>query len=167
MFKAGDYVVKANAGICVIEGIEKKKITEYSEEKEYYVLIPLEDKNSRLFVSTSLADLSLRMAMDEEDAKKFIRSIPDISEYWIESDKVREKRYKEAIKSNDPKALVGIIKSLYHRSNKRIGQGKKVTVIDDRYFKLAENTLYSELSHALGEKRDKMREIIADVIGSL
>lgn len=161
MYKVGDYVVKANTGICVIEEITKRKITEESPEKDYYVLSPLDDKRSRLFVPVSSEAANLRMAMDRTQAMELIRSIPSIKECWIDSDKLREKKYKEAIKSNDPVELVSIIKNLYIRNRERQEQGKKVTAIDDRYFKMAENTLYCELAHALDEDKDDMRRIIS------
>lgn len=44
--------------------------------------------------------------------------------------------------------LVKIIKNMYLRRQERISSGKKATVLDDRYFKLAEDKLYSELVFA-------------------
>lgn len=167
MFKVGDYVVKANVGICVIEEITRKKITEESPEKDYYVLSPLSDNRSRLFVPVLAGEVGLRMAMDKDEAMNLIRSIPDIEECWIDSDKLREKKYKEAIKSNDPVVLVGIIKNLFIRSHERLEQGKKVTAVDDRYFKMAENALYGELAYALGRDKADMQHFISECMEDL
>lgn len=59
---------------------------------------------------------------------------------------------------------MGIIKNIYHRKKVRNEQGKKNTAVDERYFKIAENTLYSELAFAVGKKKDEMQELIAATI---
>ena len=40
---------------------------------------------------------------------------------------------------------MGIIKLICDRKEERVRQGRKVTAVDGRYFKLAENLLYGEL----------------------
>ncbi len=164
MYKKGDYVVKANTGICLISDIIMKRLSELEPEKEYYVLIPLEDNRARLFVPTASDASNMRNALNEEEAWKLIKAIPEIEVKWIESDRMREKEYKEVMRSNDPVALVSIIKNLYIRNREREERGKKVTAIDDRYFKLAENTLYSELAHALGKNKNDMRAVISETL---
>lgn len=167
MFKIGEYVVKANTGICVIDDITMKQLAETVPPKEYYILIPLNDKNARIFVPTESEASNMRAALTEEEAWSLIKSIPDIAVRWIESDKTREREYKEVMRSNDPAALVSIIKNLYVRNREREEMGKKVTAVDDRYFKLAENTLYSELAHALGRDKEDMKAIISETIDSM
>ena len=39
---------------------------------------------------------------------------------------------------------------MYFRKRERTAQGKKVTALDEKYLKAAENELYSELSLILG-----------------
>lgn len=163
MFKVGDYVIKANIGICMIQEIVNKKISEDLPERDYYVLIPMDDLRSKIYVPVYSDASNLRKAMDEDAARKLIRSIPDIEACWIESDKLREKKYKEVMRSNDPVALVSIIKDLYQRNQKRLDQGKKITAVDDRYFKMARNTLYAELAYALGEDKGNLECLITEI----
>lgn len=58
------------------------------------------------------------------------------------------------------KRLVGIIKTLYLRKQERVDAGKKNTAVDERYFKLAENHLHSELAFALQIEKANVNEII-------
>lgn len=58
------------------------------------------------------------------------------------------------------KRLVGIIKTLYLRKQERVDAGKKNTALDERYFKLAENHLHSELAFALQIEKANVNEII-------
>ena len=164
MYKIGEYVVKANTGICKIDEIVMRSLAEGMEEKEYYVLIPVDDPRAKVFVPVASDKSNMRRAMDEKEAWDFIDSIPVIDVKWIESDKSREQEYKKAMRSNDPRHLVGIIKNLYLRSLERENQGKKATAVDDRYFKMAENALNSELAHALGKDKNVIRDLIAESI---
>ena len=164
MYLKGEFVVKANTGVCIVEDILLRRLTENSDEKEYYCLAPIADSRSKVFVPVDSDKSNLRKAMDHDEALAFIKAIPDIEVKWIDSDKNREQEYKNAMRSNDPTALVGIIKNLYFRNKDRLEHGKKVTAIDDRYFKLAEGALYSEMAHALDKKAEDMKQIIMNSI---
>ena len=79
---------------------------------------------------------------------------------WIPNDKQREATYKEAMRTCDYRAWVSIVKTLYVRREERISQGKKITALDERYMKVAENELYSELSLSLGVPKEDMERYI-------
>ena len=96
--------------------------------------------------------------VSKEDAIQFIKSIPDINEKDILNEKMREQEYKTAILSGNNESIVSIIKLLYARKQKRIEQGKKTTTIDDRYFKQAEDMLFSELSCVLDVPKENMEQ---------
>ncbi|WWR16540.1 CarD family transcriptional regulator [Lachnospiraceae bacterium JLR.KK008] len=164
MYEIGDYVIKANNGVCRIENITHLDLPNANQNRLYYLLIPLDNKSSKLYVPTDASPDGLRKALTEDQAWDVIRNIPQVEAAWITNDKLREQAYKEAIHSCDPNALISIIKNLYIRKKQRSEQGKKSTATDDRYFKLAEDNLYAELAFALGKEKNEMRQIIADTI---
>ena len=92
--------------------------------------------------------------------------IPDIEELWEKDDKVREMRYKEAIRSCNPREWIQIIKTSYLRQQQRKAIGKKATTVDERYFKAAEEHLYAELSIALGVPKDEVKDYIQTRLGT-
>ena len=47
---------------------------------------------------------------------------------------------------------------------KRLAEGKKITVSDERFFKLAEDSLYGELAISLGLEKDKVRDYVTERI---
>ena len=98
----------------------------------------MEDEKETIYVPVSNSDSALRPCLTEENAWKLIEKIPEISTPWTENEKMREQKYKEAIKANDPKALVVIIKMIYQRKQQRLAQGKKCTATDTKYFQIAE-----------------------------
>ena len=53
---------------------------------------------------------------------------------------------------------------MYHRKQRRTAQGKKNTSVDEHFFKLAENNLYTELAFAIGKNREDMQALIAERI---
>jgi CarD family transcriptional regulator len=98
--------------------------------------------------------------MNTDDAWRLIKEMKSVDEAMVENEREREKLYKEAINSRDPKQLISIMKTLYIRKQKRLEEGKKTTAVDERYFKLAENQLYSELAFALRVQKSELNRII-------
>lgn len=160
MYEIGDYVVKPGTGVCRVEGILHPDISGADKQQLYYLFVPLADKKQKVYVPTNTADTNYRKAMTEKEAWDFIEKIPQIGELWIENEKLRDRRYKEAVQSGVPEDLVAIIKMTYLRKKKRSEQGKKSTVSDERYFKLAESYLYSELGFALNKDKDEVSQLI-------
>lgn len=164
MFEIGDFVIKANNGICRVDNIGHLDIASANKERLYFFLTPLNEANTKLYVPTDRADNALRRVITEDEAWKFIDEIPKIDEAWISDDKQREQKYKEAIQSCNPEKLMSIIKSMYARMQKRTAQGKKNTSVDEHFFKIAENNLYTELAFAIGKNKEDMQNIITQKI---
>lgn len=164
MFEVGDFVMKANNGICRVDDIGHLNIASANKERLYFFLTPLNEANTKLYVPTDKENNGLRRVITEAEAWKFIDEIPQIAEAWISDDKQREQKYKEAIQSCDLERLMSIIKSMYARMQKRTAQGKKNTSVDEHFFKIAENNLYTELAFAIGKNKEDMYHIIAEKI---
>ena len=165
MFVIGEYVIHANNGICQVREVTQLNPT--GSKKDYYLLVPLGEKGSKIYTPVSNDNVAVRRVMTEEEAWELIDDIPNIDELWVDNDKIREARYKESVRSSDCRELVKIIKALYFRKQRRLSEGKKSTATDDKYFKIAEENLYSELTFAIGKEKDDMKELIADRIGEL
>nr|MBQ8253677.1 CarD family transcriptional regulator [Lachnospiraceae bacterium] len=164
MFEVGDYVINANNGICKVEDKVHLDLPMGNKDKLYYLIVPIGEKNTKLYIPVDSEKQRIRKVMDEEQALRVIDEIPGIEAVWIINDKQREQRYKEAIFSCEPKQLVGILKCMYLRNMQRSAEGKKNTTIDERYFKLAENNLHSELAFAMRKDMDEIKQLIADRI---
>ena len=160
MFQIGEYVVKANTGVCRVMDITMYSVSEDDEKKECYLLCPYSNAAARLYVPVESDRCRMRQIMSREEARDLLERVRDIHAAVIESEKLREQEYKDAIKSNDPESLVRIIKNLNIRMKEREQQGKKSTAVDERYLGLAEAALYTELATALGKELAEMREII-------
>ena len=166
MFEIGDFVVKANNGICRIDDIGYLDIASANKKRLYFYLVPIEESNTKLYVPVDKKDSGIRKVVTEEEAWKIIDEIPEIEEAWITDDKQREQKYKETIQSCDLEKLISIIKNMYNRKQKRTAMGKKSTSIDEHFFKVAENNLYTELAFAIGKNKEDMKQIICEKIAA-
>lgn len=84
VYAIGDYVIKANDGVCKVEDILHLDIPDTDKNKLYYLLIPVADKGGKLYLSTEKADQNLRKVLSEREAWEVIKKIPDIEAMWIE-----------------------------------------------------------------------------------
>ena len=164
MYEIGEYLVKPMEGLCKIEDILHLDVEGIDKNRLYYLLRPMEEKNRTIYVPVDTTDSGIRKAMTEEEAWQLIEKIPGIEEIWVSNEKIREQIYKEKIKSCHPEDLVAIIKVTYQRRKKRMDQGKKSTIADDRFFRIAENHLYSELAFALQKDKSEICQLIKDTV---
>lgn len=167
MFEKGGYIVYGTTGVCEIEDITAPDMKGVAGNRLYYVLSPCFQKGNRIFTPVDSEKVTIRAVMTGEEAVALVDKIPEIEELWEKDDKLREKRYKEAIRSCDPKEWIRIIKTSYLRQEERRAQGKKATTVDERYFRSAEEHLYSELAVALEMPREEIKSYIKERMNKL
>ena len=161
MFQKGEYVIYGSNGICLVQDITTLNIPGVDKNRKYYLLKPVYMSGSTVYTPVDTAETSLRHALSKEEADSLIESIPDIPLITLSDEKTLGKTYKEYIRSNNCKAWVQLIKTIYLRKENRLMKGYKITALDNRYFNLAESSLYGELSIALGKSRDEVKSYIA------
>lgn len=164
MFQKGDYVICGNNGICCVQDVTTLDISGVDKKRKYYLLKPVFQSTSTVYVPLDAADKSIRKASSRQEADELIQSIPNIPLIPLADEKALERTYKEYMHEGSCVAWIKLIKTIYLRKEKRILKGCKVTAVDSRYFKLAEDFLYGELSVALNISRDEVRNYIAKSI---
>lgn len=160
MFQKGEYVVSGNKGVCVVDDITTLDISGVDREREYYILKPVYMAGSTVYVPVDTADNSMRRVLSREEADKLISEIPEIPLISISNDKLLEQEYRGCMKTNDCAEWIRIIKTIYLRKQKRIEAGRKVTAVDAKYFRLAEDNLYGELAISLQMPRGEVEDYI-------
>lgn len=161
MYQIGEFIVKATNGVCEVKDLVHLDFSDTDSKKLYYLLVPVTDQAGKIYMPAT-SSAAVRKVMTKQEAMAFIQKIPSVNEPWIDNEKTRERSYKEAITSNDPERLVGIIKLICDRKEERVRQGRKVTAVDERYFKLAENLLYAELEVALDKDKEEVHRLIQE-----
>lgn len=149
MYKIGELVVYGTYGVCEISNIGSIDLPMIDKTKQYYTLTPYYKREDVVYASVENDSTIMRSVITKEDANALIKQIPDIKETVISNEKERENTYKTTIRTCDVTQLIGIIKTISRRKNERLINGKKVTVLDERYLKQASEQLYGELAVAL------------------
>ncbi|MCM1112664.1 MAG: CarD family transcriptional regulator [Muribaculum sp.] len=161
MFRKGEYVVSGNKGVCVVEDITTLDIAGVDKKREYYILKPVYLSGSTVYVPVDAAEGSLRKVLSREEADRLIRGIRDIPLITIANDKLLEQEYRGCMRTNDCTEWIRIIKTIYLRKQKRQEAGRKVTAVDAKYYRLAEDNLYGELAVSLQIPRTEVEGYIA------
>lgn len=166
MFAVGDYIIYGNHGVCKVEKIGTVSLPMADKNKVYYTLRPIYKSESVVYAPMENPKSIIRPVLTKEGADMLIEEIPQLESVWIANEREREVQYKAALKSCDCRELIRIIKTLYCRKMDRIRDGKKVTVLDERYFRQAEEQLYGELAFVLKMERSEMGDYLTERLSS-
>lgn len=160
MFQVNEVIVYGKHGVCKIIAKGKIDMPMIDKNKEYYTLMPCKEKATIVYAPVENNKTIMRYVLTLEEVNNLLKEVPNLQEIPIENEREREICYKETLGSCDCRELIRIIKTLYLRKQARLESGKKTTAVDERYFYLAEDQLYGELSFVLGKTKD---EIIKDI----
>lgn len=149
MFKVDDVIVYGTQGVCRIECIEEKSVA--GAKKNYYVLKPVNDRGSTIFAPTDNAHVlkKMRRLLTKDEIIELIDSMPDENTAWINNDNDRKEYYKQVLAGGDRVELIRLIKAIYDHRKAREADGKRLHMIDEHFFKEAEQVLYNEFQYVL------------------
>lgn len=160
MLAVGQTVVYGTQGVCTVRDVSMLKLGK--TKGEYYVLSPLDDPGSTVYVPIANEKLRSRLhpvlSGDEADAL-IIEAINEPLE-WIVSDNERKTVCDEIVKNGDRKQLMRLIAMLYRRREALKDQKKHFHNVDAQYLKTAERMLHGELAYALGISADEVADYI-------
>ncbi len=160
MFDVGDYIVYGHNGICQVVDITHPDVSGADTHRLYYVLVPEKTKDGKLFCPADNDKIVLRKVISAEEAKEIMQEAKDIEPMSITNERMKDDSYKQVLKNPDLRQWVQFIKALLLRKKEREESGKKITATDERYLKIAEEGLCSELAIATGQDKDYIRQII-------
>ena len=160
MFAIGDYIVYGTTGVCKVEAIGRLQKDGFPADVEYYTLAPSYVKGSTIYARVEGTKVLMRPVMTRSEIDQLIAEIEAIEPLVVTDEKKREEIYREVLKSGDLRKIISAIKLLCKRKEERLLQGKKVTASDDKYFKLAEDSLLGELAIVLGMDKASVREYL-------
>lgn len=161
MFKIGEYVVCGSNGVCVIKDITTLHINGVDKNRKYYILKPVYAETSTVYVPVDTLQTKMRKVLSREEAALLLESIPQIQTLTIKDEKTVEAQYKECMQSNNCNELVRLLKTLHFRKKGRLEKGHKVTAVDSRYYRMAEDNLCGELAIVLELSRSEIEDRIA------
>ena len=167
MFSKGEYIICGSNGVCMIEDICSPPLAGVDKKRKYYALQPVYQKTCTVYTPVDNEKVIMRKILSHEEASDLINSVVTIEMIWDANDKVRESRYREAIRTFECNELIRIIKSLYIRKDERFAEGKKSLTTDDKYLHQAEELLYGEIAVALSMTKEAVCQCILERVRPL
>ncbi len=146
MYHAGEYIVYGTSGVCKVESVGDSPF-DPEENRKYYTLVPIYGTET-IYIPVD-SPVYTRPVITKAEAEKLINDIPSVEVEHIDvrSPRLIGEHYEAVLSTHDCHDLVQLIKTVYAKSKRN---GKRVSQIDQRYRKRAEDLLHSELSVALG-----------------
>lgn len=138
--------------------VYRKETCKIIEKKDgYYRLVPVNDTSIKYKVPVD--SNFLKKVITKEEIDRLLLEIPEINTIDL-GEKQIEQEYKDLMKSGTHEDLVKIIKTSYLRNQIRILNNKRISEIDDEYFRRAEKYLYEEIGIVLNLSFENTKEYI-------
>lgn len=165
MFEINDVIIYGTQGVCKIVDIEEKIIS--GAKKNYFVIKPICDNGATIFAPTDNAFVlkKMRRLLSKVEIDSLIDAMPNENAIWIQNDNERKDLYKKILAGGDHMEMMKMIRAVYAHKQEREAEGKRLHMIDERFFKDAEHILYNEFQYVLqlGSKEELMTYIVSRI----
>ncbi len=151
-FKPGDLVYYGETGVCRVEDIAVKAMP--NGDVECYKLAPVY-QSCAIFTPIQNECVNIRSIISADDAERLIGLIPSLKPEvcTLVNPRALTERYTAVLKSGESDKLLELICSIYIKRTDCIEKKKKLSAVDERFLKKAEDLLFGELAAALGTDR--------------
>lgn len=156
MYAAGELVVYGGEGVCRVEGVGAPSLPGMDKTRLYYTLSPL--YRSGQVMTPVDTQVLMRPLLTAEETAQLIAELDQLPEEQAESHSMRAIKdlYHQVLTSYDCRRLAGLIKGVCRRRSWAVHHGRKISQMDERYLKRAEDALYGELGAVLGLPREEV-----------
>ncbi|MBR5533981.1 MAG: CarD family transcriptional regulator, partial [Ruminiclostridium sp.] len=115
-YRSGDYVSYSCNGVCRIDGI-RQETTDKGPPKTFYILKPVTDPSSTIFVPTHSPLLLAKMKPlpSKEEVDALILASREEEMPWIEDRKLRAATFQTILKACNLKDLLGLVTCIYRK----------------------------------------------------
>lgn len=154
-FSIGDLIIYGETGVCRIEDIVEKEFM--GELRPCYKLQPLY-QSCMIFTPADNEAVFMRPIITCEEANALIDSYKTVQPEECPQASPRElsERYDKIIKLHDCAELIKLSVSIRAKREALIEKKKKLSAVDERYLKRAEDLLFGELAAALDMEKHAM-----------
>ena len=159
MFCVGQTVLYGSNGVCMVDDVTEKRIGK--TKMQYYVLKPLCNNTSTLFVPTANQQLvsKMRRILTEDEAEAILRNLPPCGD-WNDNKQERSEQFRAIITEGSCVELIRLIRLVRTHGQEQLAGGKRLHISDERFLKEAEKMVCEEFSLVLHISRDEVLERI-------
>ena len=161
MFQPGELIFYGSMGVCRVNKVSVPPFLKPGEEKEYYLLEPL-DQPGEIYIPVD-SKVYMRPVVKKEEADRLIDLIPSMRAEAYDTPVMQEltRHYSAAMDAHGCEELIRMIMSIYEKKRNRQQKNQKFGVVDETYMKRGEELLYTEFSVALGIPKTAVQSYIA------
>ena len=152
VMQIGTFVHYSTKGICQVREIETMKFS--SETKDYYVLVPVFDRNSKYYVPTDYDPqrIKIRSAIAPAMVEELMGYAKTCQPYeWVSNAHERKAKTEEILHSSDHKRILRLIKTLRCHEEHQKQIGKKMYLSDAKALRSALHIISDEFAFVRGE----------------
>ncbi len=164
MFACNDYVFHESGGVCRIDDIQTAPLEGMPADRQYYVMKPLDDRNSVIYIPVDSEQIFMRRLMDRAAAEELLDRIPFVRTIDESNAKLLRAKYVELMRLHDPVEWVRVIKTVHVRADLQGDKGRRLSETERSFAETAKRYLHTELSLALDVPRERIEEYITDRI---
>ncbi len=147
-FAIDELIIYGETGVCRVVDIVEKPFL--GVVQSCYQLQPIY-QSCAIFTPVNNCNVYMRPIITREEAEALIANMPSVSPEIVSASSPREltEKYDKIIKLHDCGKLIELTKSIYIKREKVLANKKKLSAIDERFLKKAEDLLFGELAAAL------------------
>ena len=129
-YRKGEYVRYACNGVCLVDDIRLDVPAGKGTPKEFYILKPVSNPASTIFVPTGSPALVEKMARlpNREELDQLILSVKDHPLPWIEDRKARLASFQTIVKACDLRELICLVVCISRRKRSLLASERRLPI---------------------------------------
>ena len=161
-YQKGDHVRYGTNGVCVIADIETMTSMDRRSVKDYYVLRPVAESGTKIFVPLYNPALLGKMhaILTREEINEAIRQSAADPLPWVGDRNRRSEAFKEILKTAEPFPLLQLCSCIHGRRLQLSQEGKRLSGSDEAILKQAERLVENEFAFSLDIPRSEVAAYI-------
>lgn len=168
-FAQGSVVAYRGAGICKVSRIEERRFAAASDIRRYYVLNPVDGKESTVYVPVDHPGLAERMrgVLSRSEIDELLDESRNDALDWVPDRKLRDAEYQRILNGGIKKDLLLMLRCIYLKKNEMLGSKKKLPVADEAALRRGETLVREEFAFALGLDQNDVQDYIQRALGQM
>ncbi len=164
MFEIGEKVLYNVNGVCEITDITQK--TFGKTIMKYYVLKPIYNESSTLFVPVNNENLVRKMKklMTKAQLDELLNEISQREIVWTENEVQRKEDFRNAISYGNLSEILVMLKSVWLHKFEQESKGRKLHITDEIFLRDAEKLIKEEISTVVGVELEEVIPYIKNKI---
>lgn len=159
-FTKDSYVVYGKMGVCRVT--DRQTMAVGGEKGEYYVLSPVSDARSSVYVPCDNPQLMGRMRplLTTRQIETMLAGVDDRQIEWIDDRNERSAAFRAVVAAGDRQELMRLIRCLYGKKQEKLAAGKRLSTMDETMLQDCIRLVEEEFAIALEISRSEVASFI-------